>query len=546
MCNNIVIFGPTHSGKSTLIGYLHVYQMCEDEFNWSNLRIRRKIEEMGYKYKKDRTLAYYADQGIDEIKVYDKIEKSRGTSKRIHIKETALDMELNCTFIDTPGSDIAWKHKNEGLFLGEIGIFMIEIGKVIELSRKVIGSNAYNAKVNELFSSIYLWKHYKRMKRIIVVISKVDMILYSSYAIKRAESTLRSIDILKDVPIIPISIDVENRRSNNIFECKSEEMKWYTGNSLITEIKKMLIKENEVIVDNGELFAHIERIIPRTQSNNQPAVRIKVLNGTIHDRDEIYLGPVKYNGENIMLRGQILSIKNETRGLVSNLSKGEIGGVIFSKLWNQRERLKLTDVKQKRTSIIYKNSAICREGNLLYFNIDKRYLDNSVQDHFKRIVVGNRLKLIWFGKIISMHLLYIDENSIQYNIVLMNTSSESLFMLPMKKNGKLLYEEFLLQLSDQLFVNAYLSDLEMISDQSRREVIFTFDGKIEDISTLKGIEPDFICFYDGEKDQTCAKWNNLTDVSIKRIMESTMKFIRSRNIKVYRTNILPQEKIYNI
>ncbi|GFI17708.1 hypothetical protein IMSAGC009_02880 [Lachnospiraceae bacterium] len=542
MCNNIVIFGPTHSGKSTLIGYLHVYQMCEDEYNWRNLRIKRKIEEMGYKYKKDRILAYYADQGIDEIKSYDKAEKSRGTSKRIHIKETALDMELNCTFIDTPGSDIAWKHKNEGLFLGEIGIFMIEIGKVIELSRKVIGSNAYNAKVNELFSSIYLWKHYKRMKRIIVVISKVDMILYSSYAVKRAESTLRSIDILKDVPIIPISIDVDNRRSHNVFECQSEEMQWYTGNSLITEIKKMLIRENEVIADNNELFAHIERIIPRTQSNNQPAVRVKVLNGTIHERDEIYLGPFKYNGENIMLKGQILSIKNETRGLVSNLSKGEIGGIIFSKLWNKRERLKLTDVKQKRTSIVCKNSAICREGNLLYFNIDKRYFDDNVQDHFKHIVVGNRLKLIWFGRIISMHLLYIDENSIQYNIVLMNTSSESLFMLPMKKNGKLLYEEFLLQLSDQLFINAHLSDLEMISDQSRREVIFTFDGIIEDISTLKGIEPDFICSYDWEMDQTYAKWNNLTDVSIKRIMESTMKFIRSRNIKVYKTNILPQEK----
>ncbi len=542
MSNNIVIFGPTHSGKSTLIGYLHVYQMGENEFYLSNLRIKRKIEEMGYKYKKDRILAYYADQGIDEIKAYDKAEKSRGTSKRIHIKETALDMELNCTFIDTPGSDIAWKHKNEGLFLGEIGIFMIEIGKVIELSRKVIGSNAYNAKVNELFSSIYLWKHYKRMKRIIVVISKIDLVVYSSYAVKRAESTLRSIDILKEVPIVPISIDVENRRSHNILDSKNEEMQWYRGKSLVAEIEKMLVEENEVVVDDSELFAHIERIIPRTKSNNHPAIRVKVLNGTIYDKDEIYLGPFKNNSENIMLRGQILSIKNETRGLVSHLSKGEIGGIIFSKLWNQRERLKLTDVRLKRTSIVCKSSERCKEGNLLYFNIDKRYLTGNVQKYFDQIAVGNRLKLIWFGKIISMHLLYIEENSIQYNIVLMNTSSESLFMLPMKDSGKLLYEEFLLQLSEVLFVNAYLSDLEMISDQSRREVMFTFDGKIEDINTLKGIEPNFVCSYDGKADQTYAIWNNLTDVSIKRIMESTMKFIRSRNIKVYRTNILPQGK----
>ena len=43
MCDNIVMFGPTHSGKSTLLGYLKVYDWEEDEYRRHNLKIARKI-----------------------------------------------------------------------------------------------------------------------------------------------------------------------------------------------------------------------------------------------------------------------------------------------------------------------------------------------------------------------------------------------------------------------------------------------------------------------------------------------------------------------
>lgn len=541
MSDNIVIFGPTHSGKSTFLGYLITYDMSEDEYIRSNLKIKRIIEQSGAIYKEDRALAYYVDKGKDEITIYNKRQKSKGTSKRIHIEKTALDIKLSCMFIDTPGSDMAWKHKYEGLFLGDIGVFMIEIGKLTELSRKIIGSNAYTVMFNQLFSPLYLWKHYKRVKRLIVVISKIDLALYSPYAINRAENLLRSIDILKDVPIIPISIDVNHRKSYNILEYK--KIDWYAGNSLIAEIKNMVNKEHEENFDDSTLFAHIEKIIPRTKSNNQSAVRIKVLNGTIREKDEICLGPFKYNGENILLKGRVLSLKNETRGLVNNLSKGDIGGIIFSKLSYGRSRLKLVDVELKRTSMIYQDFEGCRKGNLLYFSIGKGCLSKDVVDYFSDMSVGSRLKLIWFGKIISMHLLNLIENSVQYNIVLMNTSSKSLFMLPIKENGRLFYEQFVLQLSDVFFVNANLSDLEMISEYSRREVVFTFDGKIIDINTLKSVELNFNYSYDLETNQTIIKWNDITDQDIKRVLESTGRFLRNRGITNYKTNILPQETV---
>ena len=379
MCDNIVIFGPTHSGKSTLMGFLMVCDWSEEAYLRSNMRMKQKMEETGLKYKRDLTLAYYVDTGKDERMAYDNNETSRGTSKRIHIQKTALGINVDCTFIDTPGSDFAWKHKYEGLFLGDVGIFIIEIRKLIELSRKVKGSNSYNVKISQLFSPLYLWKHYKRMKRLIVVISKVDMELYSPYAIKRAENILRSIEILKDVPIIPISIDVENRKSNNVICCVSDDMQWYKGKSLISEIKEMLQAEHQKSFEDDLILAHIERIFEKTKSNNQPAIRVKILNGTIHTGDEIYIGPVKFKStkEIVLLKGIVLSLKHETRGIVKNLSRGEIGGIIFSKLWDERERVKLTDIELKRTSMIYDNIKNCRSGNLLYFNIEKNTLIKS-------------------------------------------------------------------------------------------------------------------------------------------------------------------------
>lgn len=544
MCDNIVMFGPTHSGKSTLMGYLMVHDWTEEEYFQSNMRIKRKIEEMGLKYKRDLALAYYVDTGKDERMIYDGAEVSRGGSKRIHIHKTSLGIELDCTFIDTPGSDVAWKHKYEGLFLGDVGVFIIEIGKLIELSRKIKGSNAYNMMVSQIFSPVYLWKHYKRMKRLIVVISKVDMELYSPYSIKRAENALRAIDILKEVPIVPISINVDKRESNNVVDCVCDDMKWYGGKSLIDEIKEMLRAENEKNMEEPLSLAHIERLFEKTKSNNQPAIRIKVLNGTINIGDEIYVGPVKSksNKENVLLKGIVSSLKHETRGIVNSLSRGEIGGVIFSKLWAGRERVKLTDIELKRTSMVYENIKRCRSGNLLYFNIEKKWLDEKTIEIIEKLDVSDRIKIIWFGKIICLHLLNKIDNGFQYSIVLINTSSKnSMFMLPLKENGKLFYEEFVLQLSDILFLKAHLSDLEMVSDELRRNVLVTVEGKLKDINSLNNSKLEFDCTYNQDTDQTNILWKNLSDLNLKKAMECTRRLLKTEDKHNYKTSILPQK-----
>lgn len=541
MCDNIVMFGPTHSGKSTLMGYLLVYDLSDEEYRRRNRRIRAKIEEIGSRYKDDRALAYYVDTGKDERRAYDREEKSKGSSKRIHIQKTALDIELDCTFIDTPGTDVAWAHKYQGLFLGDVGIFIIEIGKLLELSRKIEGSNTYNTMINQLFAPVYLWKHYKRMRRLIVAISKIDLASYNQYSIKRAERVLRSLDIFREVPIVPISINVEKRNGNNIVNSIHEEMAWYNGKTLIDEIKIMLDKERDENLEEPMLFAHIERLFVRTKSNNQSALRVKILNGTVRIGDEVYLAPVNVNNYTKSIKGVVASLKHETRGNVNSLTKGEIGGIIFSKVMDGRERIKLSDVELKRTSIIFDNDSDCRCGNLLYFNISKENLSvlDKAQIHF---CVGDRIKMIWFGKIICMHLLNIIEDEMDYKIVLMNTSSQhSLFMLPIRKNGKFFYDEYVLQLGDILFINAVLSDLELVSENHKKEVLYAFQGEMpkEKEEKLQNLNLKVEISYDEERKETSIYWKDLMELEMKKSMETTVKILKKLGIESYKVSILP-------
>ena len=125
MCKNIAIFGPTHSGKSTLMGYILSQ-------SWDAMRkkseFNRTKKELGMDYHPDRKYAYIVDTALDERRnmPQDKQEKRNkhkkgGGSKHIHFCKASIN-DIDCAFFETPGSDQYWIEKDEGVFLGDIGI----------------------------------------------------------------------------------------------------------------------------------------------------------------------------------------------------------------------------------------------------------------------------------------------------------------------------------------------------------------------------------------------------------------------------------------
>ena len=482
MNGNIVFFGPTHSGKSTLLGYMKSYDLTDKEYELENEKIKKRIENIdANSYRPDRVLAYYVDTGIDEIKLYSKNVKSLGSSKRIHMSKVASDLDMNCTFIDTPGSEMGWKDKYEGTFLGDIGVFIIDIGELEKF--KDLENNPYSKKSrviysalsSKLFSPAYIWQCYKKMRKLLVAISKVDMINHEEDKINSTIDMLKQMDIFRNIPIIPISIDVKNRTSNNVIPDDLKDMPWYKGPSLVGELKRLIKENQQEILTEDVLFAKVERFFERTHSNNQPALRIKVLNGAVRLGDIIKVGPVEVNREAGYISGKVKSLLYETKESTEVISKGQIGGIIFSRVLFNGVRISLRDAEQKRTCIVFNDAAHRAEGNLLVFEIDSKKISND--NTLSLMYVNERLKkfpervirinLIWFGKVISMHVMRSVEEDKIFKLTLQNTVPKhkpSMFTLPLNDNNELMFKEFIIQLENKGFVTARLVQINNETD----------------------------------------------------------------------------------
>lgn len=153
----ITVFGPTHSGKSTLMGYIHTKDMSEIEYRQQVHKIRKEISNEGLTYYSDMELAYFVDTGKDERRKYvgEKVS-SIGTSKRIHILD---DLCADFSFIDTPGSDIVYSEQYSGQFMGDYGIYLIESTLLYNLRYMEHDSKEYHELQYRIFAAFIFMEY---------------------------------------------------------------------------------------------------------------------------------------------------------------------------------------------------------------------------------------------------------------------------------------------------------------------------------------------------------------------------------------------------
>ena len=151
--NNIVIFGPVHSGKTTLAGFIRTYYMSESEFKREEELLKEKLEEKNILYKMSDRFTYFISMDEDEL-IRDSKNNLIGTTKRIHMKHIPHKNEyadIDITYIETPGLNTrsTWKQKYQGIFIGEIGIFVIDINEILKLILLEENSKKYNSKFED-------------------------------------------------------------------------------------------------------------------------------------------------------------------------------------------------------------------------------------------------------------------------------------------------------------------------------------------------------------------------------------------------------------
>ena len=474
---NVVFFGPTNSGKSTLCGYLYSRDMSEKDFEKA---VRYFSEEYGSHFDHSKIYSYFVDSAKDE---YQKQKGSIGTSKRKHFTQAFLD-GVEYTLIDTPGTDTRWKNSFQGIYMGDIGVFVVGSDMLERLVDKVIGSLEYEEYISNMLKPVRLWRKYGRMNQLLFVITKTDLIDHSEYLLRRFEKALRKIDMLKNVPIIPISINVKDRNDINVLP---NETNTPYKESFTSSIRKLFLNGDQPIkpLKPETKLASIDKLFKKTKKTKEPAIRIKVIDGSFSVGDSVILGPVKYKNNLMDLNGTIKSLVLEAnKRQIAELSENYIGGVMFSRLQHGRDIVDLKEIVIPNTALLRDTESNYSSGNLLVFSI---YDDLITSQLWNRQIVNQEFKLIWFGKIEFLRVISFEKRTNGYRLSLINYKGDfPQFRFQKDSQGTIIHTDYVLQFEDS-FIGAHLEDVIDVTSSNPKDVVIHLQNDYSAYLKEKGI-----------------------------------------------------------
>lgn len=491
--NNLVVFGPTNSGKTTLLGYFTAMNMGKEKFE---SYLNKMINEMGAHYNEERKLTYLFDTSIDE---WSRIVDGPGTSMRKHFKSVEIE-GLPVTVIDTPGTTNRWKNGYQGIFMGDIGVFVIELKQLLPFCDYVPGSAEYEAFLHKWLAPIALWNEYGRIDRLIIAISKCDQYEFNRFYINRVITQLNTLLYLKNVPIIPISVNVRRIEGTNILQKDRRIYNSEVLSNIIAEYSKKLVS-NDAPYESTISVASIDKLFKVTKDDQSPALRIKVLKGQFSKGDNIMLVPVVYENQLVRLFGTIRSLKEEgSQTSVDSLLAGDIGGIKFTRLSNDRYRVPMKEITLANTSMLFSGD---KREDFLYGHILSLSIDSNAQVH--DIVIGKEIQILWFGKTVLARIIACKKDGESYTIRIMNTNindnRNKLFYLPKNREGNSVFTRFVLQY-DSKFICASFNGLQVFTNDPHYSIFVLLNNNYMNIDRNLFSEVDCSIDYSEDNNQT--------------------------------------------
>lgn len=437
MKKNIVIFGHANSGKSTLIGYLKAKLNPEFDFAKFIESIKSQnwyIEEEKFRYVSDHSI-------LERIRQFD----GKGQTRMIHFDNIALD-DSHVKIIDTPGSDHGKREKVKGISFGEIGIFVIEAQELLKaknISYEVI------PELHKFFAPYYIWKKLKDVKNLVTVISKIDLIDYNEENYKKALSNLRKLCDNQELNPIPISIDRLNESDENIL-VNRRIRKWYKGKTLINKVRNCIADYDADSAKMYQLFCKVDKTFyPKGIGT---VWRTKVIKGTVNKNDSILIGPVKYRNKIApFVSCTISNIRVEKGPNIEIAEEGEIIGINPKNIRLNEKVIPKKDIQITPATIVSTNDCSLLYGDIVNLQIDTNELS--------KVSLSQILMLVWFGKLISLRVIYIDRIE-DKSIITCAVSSAKIgkLLLPLI-NGESLYNQFLVTNQKDEFISVRMLKL---------------------------------------------------------------------------------------
>lgn len=425
MKRNIVLFGPAEAGKSTLGGYLvtEFNSNCNFE-KFEKFDLKKKID-LASDYRADSRLAYIFDTSIDEQKRMYFIKG--GTSKYVKTRGIRIN-DLEALIIDTPGHKDWYRQRLKGMYYGDIGVFIIELKKV----NKSLYNPESQATVIEFLSPLLLWKNFKTDERKpVIVISKMDLGDYSENEYRKALEIIRALCEDESIEAIPISISVNELKSNNI-SAKSEKMQWYQGPTLSEKLIQISDDLPSSKIDEP-LFISIAKKGKIHGIGN--VLRGKVLQGSLKINSYVRIMPAKCGDKfSANCLAKVRNIVKDNYGPIKIAEKGEIIGIDIQDIRIDGKRCNKRNLDILHTSCIIDKDAHCLSGNIHQLSvpfkeIDKFHLLGSVQ-------------ILWFGRFVHSQVVHINDTG------LITLELDNLAFLPTNDYFKFHCENIMLKINE--------------------------------------------------------------------------------------------------
>lgn len=522
--SNIVIFGAPHSAKTTLLGYLSTAMFRHPQLNEEILQRLKFIKKLGKKdyfhigdpynpvhIQKDIILPSFVSLDRDELRKFaDEKEKPIGSSKRLHHKQLTLCMSereemwngqnenenISCTFIDLPGFRQRISDKYAGFFEGDIGLAMLDIAEVLKLD-DALNHNSSNIddiqfickQERKLFEPVRIWCDYRSSAHLVIILSKIDQKLGyhgNEETNNRLELISRAVECIRSytnyfsgkhtIPIVPISV----RITQEVNYKKKPRMKVFFRRE---EENIYAEPEREVLPGDGTLIACLRRLLEpyvkgeerafsmasvnrpmRTIVNNskKTAVQIRTIHGTLHDADNVLLGPIlnKWTNEICYAKCAIASLKADgAKEPYPMLLEGNVGGVIFKSIVDCKGRASnryildsvqaYSDIKILHSTIMFTGDSV--KGDIVVLEIYKNEyltingeLDTLYTNVLKALMPNDEMFLFWYGKKILVKIIeiqFLEEKFCMSAILSNNQHKVPHFVLPCNENRALLYHD---------------------------------------------------------------------------------------------------------
>lgn len=392
--SNIVIFGATQSGKTTLLGYLATAMLRHPQLNDEILQKFKLIRNLtinddfhiGNPYnpinvKADVILPSFVSLDKDELRKFSEGESSEGTTKRIHRKQLTIctsersddkniqneNANVPCTFIDIPGFRQRLSDKYLGFYEGNVGIAVLKLSELLELW-SLLQSNRSSAREIELerrlFEPVRIWCSYRSASNLMIVISQIDRswddTLPTESAIdqqvKEIQKAIECIQLYTapfckeaSIPIAPISINwyrepnTKKRHRMKVFFHRIEENiyiapldKHLPGDGTLIQCLNRIMPQQEPSRSRTFSMASVNKPM-RAIVNNSPktALNVRAHHGSIHQSDRIYMGPVLDKNTDTVIYTECQAASLKADGILSpsdTLLEGNVGGIIFKSI----------------------------------------------------------------------------------------------------------------------------------------------------------------------------------------------------------------------